>query len=308
MEHLIWKPVFISKIYYLEFLKKYPEYSNNSNYYVILDSFTKCEIRLVEQALIFYLKPELNFISDVHFPVNWDRFEKFDNNRSFKPIKAIMLRDGADILSFPSINKASLILGISRKPIDTIINNVNLFTYCKNIDENCRFLNENLPLKTKDHYKERNPYNRENIAGIDFSKLPLGKVLTLNENYEQISIFDTSSEAAMLYGFCERYYKISRHINKSFIKVSIKGEDKFVLFVQNLLSKGWTKAVVKQDIITGENTLYQSINACVRSLNTAIDGSYFIQAYLKKNKILANRWYIFTYYSEYKGPEPTKPV
>lgn len=295
--NFIWEATHISSNYYVDFVNKNPQYSNDVLVFRVLDSFTKYSVRILEQAIISFIKPKLNRKQDVSFPVNWSTLST--PTKGSRPVKAITLQ--GDIFDFTSVNKCATLLGISRKTIETIVNYPERFTYCKGINEYCRFLEDDLPLKIGNPYKS--PYIREDVKGIDYNSLPLGKVVAQDKNLKEYAIFDSCTHAAKFCGFDNKYYQISRNINKSYVKVSIDGINTELLFVQNPLSKGTTKAVVRKDIITLELLLYSSVNDCVRALDTKIYATDFIKKYIKTGAIFENK-YIFTYLSEYQGPTP----
>jgi hypothetical protein len=100
-------------------VKENPQFSNNGQLFRILQSFTQYETRLVEQALKSYLNPALNGQGDISFPVNWDPNDTRDSLLGSRPL--IATADG-EVYQFSSINKASQVLGTSRKTISTVIN------------------------------------------------------------------------------------------------------------------------------------------------------------------------------------------
>lgn len=99
--------------------------------------------------------------------------------------------------------------------------------------------------------------------------------------------------------------RISRYINKKFIEVVLGGVRLKLLFAQNPLSKGRTKAIVCKDSVTGKVISYNSIRDCLRDFNHSGDHSYFIKKYLKRGILYKDR-YTFCYLSDYIGPFPVE--
>ncbi len=88
-----WRPLHISNNYYLDFIYKHKELSNDTQIFRVLDSFTKFEVRLLEQALISFLKPQYNNKIEVDFPVNWNPLNKYINKGGSRPVTAITKED-----------------------------------------------------------------------------------------------------------------------------------------------------------------------------------------------------------------------
>lgn len=275
---------------------------------------------MLEQAFKSFIKPELNGEGDITFPINWNPNDLRISNLGAKPFKAIS-KEGK-IFKFSSINKGADALKISRKTIDTLLNYSDHFIYCPGIDLYCSFLVESLPLKTGNPYENKNPYLRPNFGLaqrsnssvkeeclnplIDYNSLPLGKIVAFDENLLIKFTFVNSTQAALNCGLGKKYYNISRNINKSFVKVTIDGVSMKLLFAQNPLSKGSSKAVVKIDNTNFEETTYSSVNDCVRALGKDIKWSTdFIKLYLRTGNLYENR-YKFVYLSDYHESSKSK--
>lgn len=279
-EGLLWKPITITPNHYLEFVKENPQFSNNSQVFRILQSFTQYETRLVEQALKSYLNPALNGQGDISFPVNWDPNDTRDSLLGSRPLIATAA-DG-EVYQFSSINKASQVLGTSRKTISTVINYPDTFVNCPSISKMCSFMEEDQVMKSGSPYV--NPYLREDMAGIDHSTLPLGKVVAFDEDYNMVATFNSGSDAARQCGFGDKYYNISRNINKVFIEVVFGGVTMKLLFAQNKISTGRSKPVVCTNTVTGEVTNYAGLNECVRAIDPSAKntgGGAFTRIYIK---------------------------
>ena len=204
---------------------------------------------------------------------------------------------------FTSMNHGQTILGISRKTIETLMNYPNNYTYCSGINMECRFFEESQPIKEDSPYT--NLYLRPDHRGIDYDSLPLGKIVAFDRNFNVFAEFNNSKQAAAESGL-NSYYRVSRHINKIFIKVTIEGKTLELLFAQNPLSKGSRKKVVLVNMNTNTSLLFQSFNQLIRyfGLDPSTQGgnSYIRQCLI--NEVIYNDCYKIYYLENYKGNTP----
>jgi hypothetical protein len=176
-QNFLFYPVSIFPNYYLIFIRDNLELSKDYLTYRILTSFTQYETRLLEQALKSFLKPELNGEGDVTLLVNWEPEDIRKSLLGSRPFKAITKDDL--IYEFSSINHGKTILGVSRKTIETLMNYPNNYTFCSGINKDCRFYEEDRPLKENSPYI--NQYLRPDYEGIDYNALPLNKVFAFDK-------------------------------------------------------------------------------------------------------------------------------
>lgn len=120
-----------------------------------------------------------------------------------------------------------------------------------------------------------------------------------------IAEFDSSKQAAAECGLGS-YYRVSRHINKIYLKVKYAGKRMELLFAQNPLSKGSSKKVVLVNLNTNTSLLFPSFNDLVRyfGLNPKTQGGKSpLRQCLIKGTIFKERYKLF-YLLDYKGPSP----
>lgn len=173
------------------------------------------------------------------------------------------------------------------------------YVQCPNIGVKARFLEPNMPLNTGNPYAS--PYLQPDHLGVDYTTLPLQGVHAFNENYELTRTFDSSSDAALQCGFGDKYYHISRYINKRFITCVLGGVTVKLLFAQNPLVKGGRKAVSCLNIKTNEVANYKSVNACMRGIGLSDkQASGVISDYIKPGKVYscASGTYKITYLTQ----------
>lgn len=167
------------------------------------------------------------------------------------------------------------------------------FVECPNLTTRARFYEPHMPMIEGSPYKT--PYLLPDHTGVDYESLPLQGLFAFNEQYELFKEFSSRSDAAQQCGLGNKYYQVSRYINKRFITVVIGGVSMKLLFAQNPLVKGGRKQVTCLNIETNEVTLYKSINACLRDLELnpgSVSG--FINNYIKPGKPYKGK-YLITY-------------
>lgn len=300
INRFVWQPTVVTPHYYIEYVRDHLDMGADYQVYRILTDFVKYETRMFEQAFKSHVEPALNGPGDISFPVKWDPLETRDTFYS-RPFVAVTT-DGLE-KPFSSMNYGSQILGTSRKTIETVIN-YNTYVDCKGIGAKCRFFEVGRAIREGSPYA--NPYTVPDHTSVDYNSLPLGRVIAFNEKLEEYASFADSTEAAAACGYGDDYYRISRYINKKFIKVLLGGVTLKLLFTQNPMSKGRTKQVVRTDV-TGEVIGYESINACRQDLGLKGDSSYFIKKHIKRDHVYDNR-YTFCYLSDYKGSTLTMRI
>lgn len=120
-----------------------------------------------------------------------------------------------------------------------------------------------------------------------------------------IAEFESSKKAAADCGLVN-YYRVSRHINKMFTKVTYKGKEIELLFAQNPLSKGSSKKVVLLNIETNNSLLFSSFNELLRYFKLdpqTQGGNSHLRQCLIKGLTYKECFRIF-YLEDYKGPSP----
>lgn len=301
----------MSPNYYLNFIRKNLELSKDYFSHKILNSFTQYETRLLEQAFKNFIKPELNGEGAITFPVNWDPFSNRKSLLGSRAFKAITKK--GLIYEFASINSGSLILGVSRKTIETLMNFSNNYIFCPSIGLYCKFIEEGLPLKENSASPYNNPYLRSDFEGVDYNSLPLEVIVAFNRNLEIVGKFQNSKEAANQCGLIN-YYRVSRHINKNFVKAKIKNKEMEVLFAQNPLSKGSSRKVVMENFISGTFLLFPSFNELVRYFELdpiKQGGNSTIRQCLIKGTTYKNSYkfyYLKDFYTQAKNSEGIIPI
>jgi hypothetical protein len=288
-DKFLWEPTVLSPNYYLDFIKDNLNLASDYKVFRVLQTYTQYEARIYEQALQAFIKPELNGSGDITFNNAWDPREVRPSKLGERPFIAIT--ESGRTIEFLSMNSATDILGTSRKTIATVANFPDSYVECPKLGEKCRFVEPHLPMKSGNPYF--NPYTRPTLDGIDYNKLPLGRVFAFTESFEPHSDYANSSEAAMQCGFEDKYYKISRNINNRFVTCIIAGVSIKLLFAQNPLSKGSRKSVLCQDISTNTYTHYTSVNECARAIGP-VDPSGLIKNYIRPGKLYQGK-YLVTY-------------
>lgn len=187
--NFLWSHTVSTTNYFQKFIQNNLEYTNDYKVFRVLQTFTHYEVRIYEQALKRYVKPQLNGEGYITFTLDWDYKDIRPSLLGERPFNCIT--ESGKVIEFTSLNSASDVLGISRKTITTLMNYPNSFSYSSNIGEKCRFLEPHLPLKYDSPYV--NPYNKPTIQGIDYDKLPLDKVFAFTEAFE---LYDTYSSSA----------------------------------------------------------------------------------------------------------------
>ena len=148
-------------------------------------------------------------------------------------------------------------------------------------------------MKEGSPYKSR--YRAPDLVGLDYSSLPLKGIFAYDDNYKLCKEFNTRSEAAEYCGFGDKYYQITRYINKRFITCVVRGVSMKLLFAQNPLTKGGRKRVSCLNLETKELTHYKSVNECIKALGLDVSmASHIIKRYIKQNKAYKGR-YLITY-------------
>lgn len=295
-ENMVWKPIINTPNYYLDFVKRNLEYTSDYRIFRVLQTFTQYQARIYEQAIQSYLIPKLNGPGDVTFTIEWNPGEIRPSLLGERPFIAIT-DDGRE-LKFDSINSASDILGTSRKTISTVINYKDVFVSCPSLKVKARFVEPLAVLKEGSPYK--NPYLLPDlvVSEINYDSLPLKGIHAFNENFEFYKEFDSSVDAAEQCGFGDKYYKVSRYINKRFIICVIGGVSIKLLFAQNPRIKGGRKWVSCLNLDTKKATQYKSINDCIKGLG--LDSSHaskIIKNYIKPGKAYLGK-YIITYITD----------
>lgn len=271
----------------------------------VLNNFTKYELDLREQALIYYVKPALNSDYNIHFTQNWNPVGlDYPNSR---PISAIGLESG-NVYDFHSISSAQDTLNIDMRIIHQKINYLDYPTYSPILNEPVSFIDKNIEIK------EGSPFvlNKPLYPGIPFSDLPHGVLYIFNEKLEVIDKFDFVKEAAEKTGISK--WSIQYHLNKQFIHFPGDKNNEWVLFARNteVPRTYWVQVIV---IDTFKNFAYS-----FPTVTVALVGIHFPKKYGKaritsdlvnKNKLFIER-FLFFRRDDYKGSltpiKPTGPI
>jgi hypothetical protein len=196
----------------LEFKKLYPNYFLDINSLEILTAFTQFEVRIYEQALLNYYRPNLNKESIVIFNfVNWQPGMKITYNRS--SIIEVFSEDNQLINKYSSLTLAIQSLGLSKTTINRYLNS--------------KFLVDSpildLPIYLKDPNKpiKEGPIDFNTvkdlpiISDVDLFSLPKDRLVALCE--DKVTVFkefeSIPSAAWELDNKSDSKY-ISRYINK----------------------------------------------------------------------------------------------
>lgn len=301
MDSLQWKPASVSANHYLDFVQKHPELAPNGQVHHILTHHSQYETRLVECSVKRYLDPSLCGKGEVSFPVNWSPFDERPTITDVRPFK-VLTSDGM-VLDMNSLSDGARILGTSRKTIEVVLNHDTSIT-CNGIGAKARLYEDGQPLITTSPYS--NPYQVEDIdVGLDYYSLDPRYLYAYDSELNLKATFSNSSEAAKASGYGDDYYRISRYINKRWLEVVIGGVVTLLLFAQNPLVKGRTKAVVWVELATGISLSFFSINDLLAHIWYTGDASHFIKKHLKRGEEL-NGFKVY-YATDAKGvlPSPT---
>lgn len=280
-----------------EFLIQHPEKIGDLKLQYILNSFTQYDLYTREQALISYYCTNidgLNGPNDVTFTFsNFTENQTFSNNLRATELN-LYYSNGSPVSEEPcaSINKASELLGRDRRDISRYINLEGHFIYSPNLGDNIRIENPLLEMRTGNI--RISPYERPDGILPDGrlpSELPGGSVIGFAEDCEVAlnKSWDTPSDLARDLGFEDKYYKVTRHINKN---VLVKAGPKAIAllaglsftFWQNPLSKGNSKRIKCTTLNTGLVKYYSSLSACLKEIAPGKDESNIRKNYVNKNK------------------------
>ena len=193
------------------------------------------------------------------------------------------------------MNSAADILGTSRKTISTVMNYIDTFVRTPKLGVKCQFIEPHLPLKSGNPYTY--PYMLPDLAGVDYTKLPLDRIYAFTESFDLHSDYASSSEAARLCGFEDKYYQVSRYINKRFVACVIGGLTVNLLFAQNPLVKGGRNPVMCLDTSDPHNipVRHKSIAECAKAVGTTNnDTSNLIKNYVRTGAKYKGK-YLITY-------------
>lgn len=290
-DKMAWKPLVNVSNYHLGFIKDNLEYTGDYTVFRVLQTFTQYEARIYEQAIQSLIQPKLNGPGDITFTTKWNPQDVRPSFLGQRPF--IAKTESGKELNFDSLSSAADMLGTSRKTITTVMNYLNGYVDCPGIEERARFYEPHLPLKEGSPYK--NPHAAPDLVGLDYSSLPLKGIFAYDENYKLHREFNTRSEAAHYGGFGDKYYQITRYVNKRFITCVVAGVSMKLLFAQNPLVKGGRKRVSCLNVDTKEIHHYKSVNDCVKAIGLDVStASTIIKNYIKPGKVYKGK-YLITY-------------
>jgi hypothetical protein len=209
----------------IKFLRKNSNYRLDLNKIYKLRSLTQFEIRVQEQAIINYLKPNLNsshfiiysFIIWIptYTPTIKNNIKLKVFNASNGPINnSYILNNIGLITEFDSIGNAATDLGVSKTSISRYINTISslesplLELVVFIIDLNRPLTNKTVTFDdTKLFGRTDTRSSQPHISDFDLYSLPIGKLVVLNSEKDPInyycpalwrSVFKNSAEAALI--------------------------------------------------------------------------------------------------------------
>jgi hypothetical protein len=210
--------------YFFHIGEKVPNYLNLfelENSEIILDSraifilncFSEFHVRLIEQAMISYFKPQIN---DVNVPVSFT-FSNININTYSPSVwdkshPIIAYTESEKVFNqYSSINRASIALGVTKSIITYNRNIKDRYIYCsipklrlRFVDEVINEINKSSPLSSHQKLTE--------VTGIDLNSIPKNEIQARLADSKDIILdtFSSASEFARNYGLNPWHY---RYIN-----------------------------------------------------------------------------------------------
>lgn len=200
------------------FTKLHPNFVLDSTSILILNALSEFNIKLLEQSVISFIKPEIN---DVDTAVSFT-FSSIDLNNYTPPQNkfqshsiSVYDKNGNLFNNYESINQATKALGIKDHNIRWSRNRENYYIYCpkpglelKIIDGTLNELTTNVPLS---HH-----HNLINLTDDFLNNLDAGLLYVYFEDKKTIyGTFKTASEFAKLHNL--NPWQAYRYINKEFL-------------------------------------------------------------------------------------------
>lgn len=292
MEYL-WTPV-VKTVNYLElFIENYPDEKFSVDFEQALKTFSQYEIRLIEQSIIYDIKPSLNSSDLVKYNFQWKRdITDIKDNRT--SIIALDYETGGknSIINFNSINDRSKVLDIDYRSIYKIINYEGYYCTSKSNGIKYSFINP------EDIMKTGNP--KGELPLLDYEKyknIPNGETWIFDKNIKKVSSSSINvKDIANEYSIKLNTYK--RFLNRGFVKRIAIGVSMKLLFLTNRGKSSSKKVeIITTNQLTKEVPKYKSIRDAWRDLNnkTLIEhgnkypGS-FGKNYVNTEKLYKNEW------------------
>lgn len=164
------------------FTNLYPDVYLDAKHMYILDCFSEFHVRVLEQAVISYVKPEINDLTtnvSFSFPsVDIESYNPYRDDRSH-PITAYTI-DGEVYNEYSSIRTARRALGISEGVLTNARNRIDYFINCPTPNKLLRIfdhtINSELGIPLSSHK------NILPISGIEIKDIPFGKIHAIFSN------------------------------------------------------------------------------------------------------------------------------
>lgn len=238
----------------LQFLSPNPNYRLDLNKIYMLKSLTQFEIRVREQAIISYFKPNLNSSHSIIYSfINWNpaHIPSIRNNIKLKVFNASngtisrsnIINNIGLITEFDSIGSAAIALsfGVFQK-LSRYINTISSLE-SPLLEFDVFIIDPNRPLTNKAvSFAEGETKTTKflpEITDFDLYSLPMGKLVALNSNKDPIAyygVFKNAAEAALVLDNKTEFKYISRYINLE-RTVEVTSKKDLVYFVMNPMYK-----------------------------------------------------------------------
>ena len=183
--------------YQLLFESLYPDVPQDPKMRYVLARFTEYHCRILEQAVIYYAKPEINDLSTTvsfTFPnVNIDTYTPNALDRAH-PI-SVFTSDGQLYNKYESINIAKRALGISEQSLIWARNRADYLIYCPNPGQELRIfdhvINDVLQAPLNSHQKLMP------ISGVSLDTIPMGEIHAILDNKSDLyGVYDSCTQFA----------------------------------------------------------------------------------------------------------------
>lgn len=325
--NMAWGSILTSPNHIIQFLNQNPNYRLNLHKIYMLRSLTQFEVRVHEQAILSYLKPNLNSSNFVNYSfINWNNgyTPTVQNKIQIKVFNASILSAGtiknSDIIQniglvteFDSIGNAAIGLGVSKTTISRYINTISSLE-SPLLDLDVLIIDPNRPLtnKTVSYFDTNLLYQ---IKDFDLYSLPIGKLIALNSNKDPVNyfgVFTNAAEAALKLDNKTEYKYISRYINLE-RTVEVTSNKVKVYFVMNPIYKENislrrrpesprnTKAIILVDTLNNTAIHYETVKLMLQDLGLKSTGATsIVKRYMNPTKLYKQQ-YEFYYAEEYKG-------